>query len=66
VHNSETLWPDDAQFIRAHDLGSRNHELIDYYARRQPDRRVYLLDRAANSIQELGTVRELARSRPSE
>ncbi len=66
VHNSETLWPDEAHLIRAHDLGSRNHELIDYYAKRQPDRRVYLLDRAANSIQELGTVRELARSRPSE
>jgi hypothetical protein len=62
VHNSERIWPDDELFIRAHDLGSRNRELIDYYAKRQPNRRVYLLNRGENSIRYLGAAKDLPRS----
>jgi hypothetical protein len=66
VHNSEALWPDDELFIRAHDLGPRNQELIDYYAKRQPDRRVYLLNRGDNSLTYLGTAQERAGSGTSQ
>jgi 4-amino-4-deoxy-L-arabinose transferase-like glycosyltransferase len=46
VYNVDVAWPDDASIIRAHDLGARDTEIIEYYGRTQPDRNVYLVDRA--------------------
>jgi hypothetical protein len=68
VYNSDVAWPDDARVIRAHDLGeSVNHRLFEYYARRDPERRVYLYDRtvlAGDPLTYLGTARELAAGTP--
>jgi hypothetical protein len=65
VYNIDVVNPDDAPIIRAHDLGvSRNRELFDYYAKRQPDRTVYLYDRASRTLVTLGNVVELARRFP--
>jgi hypothetical protein len=61
VHNTDAAWPDDQLFIRAHDLGERNHELFAYYASRQPDRRVYFCDRGDGEMRYAGTVGELSR-----
>jgi hypothetical protein len=47
-------WPDDATVIRAHDLGARNQELIDYYARVSPGRWVYLYDKSTRELVSLG------------
>jgi len=59
------LNPDDAPIIRAHDLGlDRNRALFDYYAQRQPQRTVYLYDRARRSLVELGNVSDLAHRFP--
>ncbi|MDB5319791.1 MAG: hypothetical protein JWN40_1422 [Phycisphaerales bacterium] len=63
VYNSGVAWPDDARVIRAHDLGNvANLKLFEYYARRDPSRRVYRYDRArdVDALQYLGTVQELA------
>lgn len=60
VYNMETAWPDDAQVIRAHDLGEQNIEIFRYYARRQPDRAFYLYDRGDDTIEYIGTARDLA------
>lgn len=38
VYNTSDAWPDDAEVIRAHDLGPRNGEIVQYYAQHQPDR----------------------------
>ena len=65
VYNVDVAWPDDAQIIRAHDLGvERDRELFDYYARRQPDRTVYLYDRSSRTLVTLGNVAELAKRFP--
>lgn len=61
VYNLDVLWPDDAPVIRAHDLGQRNRELLDYYAARQPDRTVYRYDRPHDKLARLGNVVDLAR-----
>lgn len=61
VYNTATAWPDDAPIIRGHDLGPRNVEIFDYYARRQPDRVFYRFDRATGTLSEpLGTAKSLA------
>jgi hypothetical protein len=70
VYNADVAWPDDAPVIRAHDLGpARNRELFEYYARRQPQRAIYLFDLSSATIQEppvyLGTAAELASRPPS-
>jgi hypothetical protein len=70
VYNADVAWPDDAPVIRAHDLGpARNRELFEYYARRQPQRAIYLFDLSPATIQEppvyLGTAAELASRPPS-
>src|SRR4029079_921041 len=44
VYNTDVASPDDAPIIRAHDLGLRDAELIDYYGQRQPDRTIYQFD----------------------
>lgn len=60
VYNVDAAWPDDAPIVRAHDLGPRNREIIEYYARRQPGRRFYRFDRGDGSLTPLGTAAELA------
>lgn len=60
VYNADVAWPDDAPIIRAHDRGDRNVKLFQYYAKRQPDRWVYLYDRAKGSLIDLGQVKALA------
>lgn len=60
VYNIEAPWPDDARIIRAHDLGARDAEIIEYYGRVQPERNVYFVDRADLQVHSLGTARELA------
>ena len=55
VYNIDVVNIDDAPIIKAHDLGSaRNTEIIRYYAERQPNRRVYLCDRATRTLTDLG------------
>jgi hypothetical protein len=47
VYNVEVAWPDDATIVRAHDLSpEQNARLLRYYADRQPDRHVYVVERA--------------------
>ena len=65
VYNTDVAWSDDAPIIRARDLDGRNEPLYRYYAAEQPDRVVYLYDRAKESagqdpLQRLGTVQELS------
>lgn len=55
VNNVEAAWPDDEPIIRAHDLGERDRELIEYYAARSPDRVFYLCD-PNQSLTRLGTA----------
>lgn len=61
VYNISTPWPDDAQVIRAHDLGARNIELFRYYADRPPHRMIYLYDESTYELRELGMADALAR-----
>jgi hypothetical protein len=61
VYNVERAWPDDNRIIRAHDLGpGRDREIVEYYARRQPDRVFYLYDRRDATLTRLGSAAELA------
>jgi len=59
VYNVETARIDDSRVIRAHDLGRRNPELFDYFARHQPDRVVYLFDESDNVLTRLGLPSEI-------
>ena len=61
VYTLDAAWPDQARVVRAHDLGARNAELIEYYARIQPDRQVYRYDMISRKMTALGRVTELAR-----
>ena len=61
VYNDDVAWPDDASIVRAHDLGERQREVIEYYAARQPDRQLYRYDRGDGMLTRLGTAAELAR-----
>jgi len=63
VHNETVCSPDDAQIIRAQDLGDRDIELYRYYAKSQPDRVVYRYDRGNETMTRLGPVGELAKAR---
>lgn len=60
VYNTDTLDPDKAWIIRAHDLGERNIELYRYYARQEPQRRIYRFNLREGSLEYLGTAAELA------
>jgi hypothetical protein len=62
VYNAGVAWPDDAEVIRAHDLGGRNGELFAYYAARSPGREVYRFDERDQKLTDLGNVAELSRS----
>jgi 4-amino-4-deoxy-L-arabinose transferase-like glycosyltransferase len=62
VYNVDIAWPDDAPIIRAHNLGpERNKALLAYYAKRQPNRHVYVFDRTTAELKSFGTVGELYR-----
>ena len=62
VYNVDVTDPRDAPILRAHDLGpEQNRALIEYFARRQPPRNVYLFDRAARTLVPLGDAAELSR-----
>ena len=68
VYNTDVAWPDDAPIIRAHDLGPRNHEIFDYYARVSPQRTFYLFDfellkQKKDPLVELGTAQQLGTKR---
>jgi 4-amino-4-deoxy-L-arabinose transferase-like glycosyltransferase len=65
VYNTDVASPDDAPIIRAHDLGSRDAELIDYYGQRQPDRTIYRFDWRRGSLQRLGKAGELRERLPA-
>lgn len=58
VYNTGVAWPDDAEIIRAHDLGPlRDREIVSYYAARKPVREFYLFDaKAAVLIEPLGAT----------
>jgi hypothetical protein len=61
VYNTDVAWPDDAEIIRAHDLGEqKNEELYRYYAQHEPNRAFYIYDRADGSIQFRGFGRDYA------
>jgi len=65
VYNVDVVNPDDAPIIRAHDLGpERNRKLFEYYAKRQPQRHVYLFDRRTRTLTPLGKVTDLV-SKPA-
>ena len=63
VCNSEVAWPDDAEVVRAHDLGPRDHEIVEYYANRQPDRMFFTVSRdrrtGARRISPIATTGQL-------
>jgi hypothetical protein len=61
VYNVDVAWPDDAPIVRAHDLGPEaNMRLVRYYARHQPGRHLYRVDRGTGMIGYLGIVSKLA------
>ncbi|MEA2734959.1 MAG: hypothetical protein QOE14_1410 [Humisphaera sp.] len=68
VYNVDVAWPDEAPIIRAHDRSpEQNQRLFSYYAQRQPDRQVYLVDRGrvtdpGYQPQYLGRVADLTGS----
>ena len=64
VYNTAAPWPDDAPVVRAHDLGPRNAEIFDYYAKRQPERTFYRFDRATGTLTPLGKAKSLAATQP--
>jgi hypothetical protein len=59
VYNIDSAWPDDAQIVRAQDLGDRNIELVNYYAQKQPKRVVYRYLQETQKLVRLGTVTEV-------
>jgi hypothetical protein len=58
VYNADVAWPDDAADIRAHDLGERNQELIQYYKAAQPDREFYRFNEATLQVEPLGKAKD--------
>lgn len=60
VYNTDVAWPDDAEVVRAHDLGERNIEIFRYYAQRQPQRVFYRYDRKSQTLERLGLTTDLA------
>jgi hypothetical protein len=61
AYNTDVAWPDDAPIIRAHDLGLRDAELIDYYGQLQPERTICQFDWVRGSIRFLGKAGDLRR-----
>lgn len=55
VYNIDSADIDSSRIVRAQDLGAaENLKLIRYYAERQPDRQVYLFNRADRTLTALG------------
>jgi hypothetical protein len=54
VYNYTVSDIDRANIILANDLSERNREIIDYYARTQPERFVYVFDRATRTVSYFG------------
>jgi hypothetical protein len=61
VYNIDSANPDDAEVIRANDLGERNREIFDYYAKREPRRFFYRYDRQTLELTPLGWDKDLAK-----
>jgi len=61
VYNAGVAWPDEANVVRAQDLGRENHKLFEYYARTQPDREVWLFDEERREFKRLENVVGLAK-----
>jgi hypothetical protein len=59
VYNTDVAWPDDARIVRAHDLGARDIEIVEYYAGRSPDRDFYLVDWTGRGVVPLGDAKSL-------
>jgi hypothetical protein len=59
VFTIDAAWPDDSPVVRAHDLGSRNIELVRYYAQRQPERIYYRFQQESQQLTRLGTATQL-------
>jgi 4-amino-4-deoxy-L-arabinose transferase-like glycosyltransferase len=63
VYNVDSASPDDAEIVRANDLGDRNREIFEYYAGREPQRFFYSYDRSRlGSLTPLGWAKDLARA----
>lgn len=62
VYNSEVAWPDEAEVIKAHDLGQRDVEIINYYAKLQPDRVFFVWEQKGNemSLRRIASAAALA------
>jgi hypothetical protein len=61
VYNLVTGWPDDEPIARAQNLGAeKDAELISYYGKIQPARKVYMADRDSCEVRLLGSAGELA------
>jgi 4-amino-4-deoxy-L-arabinose transferase-like glycosyltransferase len=62
VYNVDVAWPDNAPIIRAHDLGpDRDAQIIDYYARIQPQRNVYFISQADLKLHLIGKAGDIAK-----
>jgi hypothetical protein len=62
VYNIDVANIDDAPIVRAHDLGpERDRALIEYYAKKQPQRHVYRFDRGTGVLEYYGTAGALAK-----
>ncbi len=59
VFNIDTPWPDDAEVIRAQDLGPENHRIFEYYAKYQPNRFFYQYNRSTGELSERGWATDL-------
>jgi hypothetical protein len=64
VYNLDAAWPDDELIIRAHDRGTENWKIFQYYAEHGADRAFYLFDesRVDGGVRFLGMGSELART----
>jgi hypothetical protein len=59
-YNVDTAWPDDARVVKVYDrTPAENDDVLAYYARRQPQRTAYRLERDGR-LTLLGRVTELA------
>jgi len=60
VYNTTTPRPEGGRIVLAHDRGEANRIIFEYYAKRDPNRVVYLFDREEMTFARLGTAGELA------
>jgi len=56
VYNASVAWPDEAKVVRVHDRGVGNLKVLRYFAQKQPERHVYLIDRGDGKLYTLGPV----------